>query len=432
MLGLLFLIMGQKHAELDPGTGEDDPSCPFRCRGVFQGSNVRTGDGTPAWMLYQEVGATPSTMACTQLAMACGALKGSRSSTRDARKAYIQSFIDKPGRPRIWLRLPKSLWPANWFKADGTPKYHDPVVILEKALYGHPESGPMWDKKLHACMKKAGFHHLEGSPGFFYHKSLGVECTVYVDDFVLVCPPALEAKVWKTLSDMIDFKDPPEPVSGYLGVYHEFSYSKDGKVTSMLREGEKYLTAVVQRYMEEIGAKTPSWVGSPYLDDQFDEASLAPGKQAASAASHLMSILYVARLCRADLITSTSFLARRVSAWTVNEDRRLKRLMSYITHNINLGLNHSLSTEDRNGAVLCYYADAELGGDVMTTKATGGYWLEIQSPCGQRRWPITWATKKVTHTSTSTADSEIWSLIGAQELRLRKEVISLLQQMEVS
>ena len=198
MLGLLFLIMGQKHAELDPGTGEDDPSCPFRCRGVFQGSNVRTGDGTPAWMLYQEIGATPSTMACTQLAMACGALKGSRSSTRDARKAYIQSFIDKPGRPRTWLRLPQSLWPASWFKADGTLKYHDPVVILEKALYRHPESGPMWDKKLHACMKKAGFHHLEGSPGFFDYKSLGVECTVYVDDSVLVCPPALGAKVCQT------------------------------------------------------------------------------------------------------------------------------------------------------------------------------------------------------------------------------------------
>ena len=85
----------------------------------------------------------------------------------------------------------------------------------------------MWDKKLHLCMKKAGFKHLEGQPGFFYNKSLGVECTVYVDDFVLVAPPALEAKVWKALSDLIDFKDPAEPVTRYLGIYHEFSYSKD-------------------------------------------------------------------------------------------------------------------------------------------------------------------------------------------------------------
>jgi len=56
MVGLLFLIMGQKHSELDSGLDIEDPNCPFRARAVFQGSNVRTGDGTPAWMLYQQIG----------------------------------------------------------------------------------------------------------------------------------------------------------------------------------------------------------------------------------------------------------------------------------------------------------------------------------------------------------------------------------------
>ena len=129
------MIMGQKNAELDTGRDIEDPNCPYRARAVFQGSDVQTGDNTPAWMLYQEVGATPSSMASTQMFLACGALKGSRSTTRDARKAYIQSFIDKPGRPRTWLRLPKALWPKSWFNADGVAKFHDQVVILKKALY---------------------------------------------------------------------------------------------------------------------------------------------------------------------------------------------------------------------------------------------------------------------------------------------------------
>ncbi len=89
----------------------------------------------------------------------------------------------------------------------------------------------------------------------------------------------------------------------------------------------------------------------------------------------------------------------------VNEDRRLKRLMSHIFHHADYVLVHALSTDDGKEASLCYYADAELGGDVMTTKATGGYWLEVSCPCGEGRWPITWATKKATHTSTNTADS---------------------------
>ena len=61
MSGLLFTIMGQKNSEL-AGTVPDD-QCPYRARAVFQVSNIRTGDGTPPWMLYQEVEATPSSMA---------------------------------------------------------------------------------------------------------------------------------------------------------------------------------------------------------------------------------------------------------------------------------------------------------------------------------------------------------------------------------
>ena len=106
--------------------------------------------------------------------------------------------------------------------------------------------------------------------------------------------------------------------------------------------------------------------------------------------------------------------------------------MSYIAHYLDICLERALSTDDKQSAVFCYHADAKLGGDIMATKAKGGYWLEIQSLCGPRRWPITWATKKATHTSTNTAVSEIWSLIGAQELGLRKEVIHLLHKMEVS
>ena len=52
-------------------------------------------------MIYQESGATPSNMATANCAMGVGALKGSHASTRDAKKAYIQSSIDVPGTPDL-------------------------------------------------------------------------------------------------------------------------------------------------------------------------------------------------------------------------------------------------------------------------------------------------------------------------------------------
>ena len=68
----------------------------------------------------------------------------------------------------------------------------------------------------------------------------------------------------------------------------------------------------------------------------------------------------------------------------------------------------------------------------MTTKATGRFWLEVRSKDGKHSWPVCWQSKKATDTSTATADSETWSLVGSHELGLKREVIPLLHQMEVS
>ena len=88
--------------------------------------------------------------------------------------------------------------------------------------------------------------------------------------------------------------------------------------------------------------------------------------------------------------------------------------------------------KDREGAFLDFSPDAELGGDPYTTKASGSYWLELSSPCGERKWPIAFGSKKATHTSGSTADSETWSLVGANDATLKKEIIPILHQMEVT
>jgi len=105
--------------------------------------------------------------------------------------------------------------------------------------------------------------------------------------------------------------------------------------------------------------------------------------------------------------------------------------MSYIAHHTGLALSHKLSTADRAGAFLDYSPDAELGGDPFTTKATGGFWLELSSPCGERKWPICFGTRKAGHSSGSTADSETWSLIGAQDAALKRDVVPILHQIEV-
>ena len=67
-----------------------------------------------------------------------------------------------------------------------------------------------------------------------------------------------------------------------------------------------------------------------------------------------MKLLYVARLCRADILVTATFLARRISKWSINEDRRLRRLMSYVFSHADWGLMHRLHPDDLKSVFLDY------------------------------------------------------------------------------
>ena len=55
-----------------------------------------------------------------------------RSKMEDAHKL---KKIPKSECPDIWLRLPRHKWPKSWTSVE------DPVVLLERNLYGHPLAG---------------------------------------------------------------------------------------------------------------------------------------------------------------------------------------------------------------------------------------------------------------------------------------------------
>ena len=46
--------------------------------------------------------------------------------------------IPKTECPDIWIRLPKHKWPTSWSGME------DPVVPLERNMYGHPLAGLLW------------------------------------------------------------------------------------------------------------------------------------------------------------------------------------------------------------------------------------------------------------------------------------------------
>ena len=408
MCGRVFAIMGEKAAERNLPPEQRI----YKARVVFAGNAIQTSSGVPAHELFQEVSSAPAAMMTVRSLLAACALRGLDPKVRDAAQAYIQSSIDGDGRPATWIRLPRAWWPPEWFHADGSPKFVDPVIRLRKALYGHPEAGALWEKHLKKILTELGWAPLDSHPGFWVHIETGALLAVYVDDLLLGAPADKEKRLWDDLASRVGFGDPPEPIAKFLGAHHRVTRDKD--LVSYTCQMKDFLLDAAEKFMEETGVKHLAAARTPYPTEDFDpKANAVPGVHAKTASSHLMKLLYAARVCRPDLTVAITRLAAKVTSWNTSHDRALKRLMQYCHHNADLMLTGSLSITDADDALVVMSPDADLAGDMETAKSTSGMWLEVRSSCGTRSWPLSWRSKKQGSTASSTCEAEYISMATA-------------------
>ena len=86
-----------------------------------------------------------------------------------------------------------------------------------------------------------------------------------------------------------------------------------------------------------------------------------------------------------------------------------------------LGAHHDLQTE-----TLVMSSDADLAGDLESSKSTSSLWLELRSADDKRCWPLVWKSKRQGFTASSTCEAEMISLATA----LKSEVLLMLELLE--
>ena len=98
--------------------------------------------------------------------------------------------IPKSECPDIWIRLPRHKWPKSWSRME------DPVVPLERNLYGHPLAGLLWERQFEKILLKHGWEKIPNWECLFVHREKGLFLSVYVDDI------KIGWKETKSLSDV--------------------------------------------------------------------------------------------------------------------------------------------------------------------------------------------------------------------------------------
>jgi hypothetical protein len=175
--------------------------------------------------------------------------------------------------------------------------------------------------------------------------------------------------------------------------------------------------------MSETG-ETLKTVSTPFVPElraeDLDALMQTPGKYRERAASYIMKLMYGARMALPQICVIVSRLASQITRWTADSDRRLVRVYAYLFSNADKVLTGELADADAEHLAIVAWPDADLNGDMASTKSTDGFFIELAGQFG-RGFPLSWGSHKQGSTALHTAEAETVSLAHC----LRQELIPL-------
>ena len=315
----------------------------------------------------------------------------------------------------------------------------DPVVPLERNLYGHPLAGLLWERQFEKVLLKHGWEKIPNWECLFVHREKGLFLSVYVDDIKLAGKKHNIDPMWKVLNKEVDLGEPTSFLDHvYLGCtqrqcevsqnivdnyrtmfesrisaggLEKLPFSQKTRISSWSYDMVGHAKKCVERYCELANKTTQQLykVSTPCIDDHHfkEEETKSVGELSTTCSQIVLKCLYLARIGRPDILWSVNKLARSITKWTKACDKRLNRLISYIHHTS----EYKQYCHVGNTAKQCrlgLFQDSDFAGDLEDSKSTSGGTLCI---FGSHTFvPISWMCKKQTSVSHSSTESEIISL----------------------
>ena len=148
----LLEICHLKNAELEPNFQ--------KCKGgVVLGGDIAKDD-SGSYALFTEQGSSASQMTAARVMGVIARPPDCDGQAADAVSACTQVKLEDAPRllnipksecPDVWIRLPQHQWPKSWGNIE------DPVVALERNLYGRPLAELPWERQFEEVLLKLGW-----------------------------------------------------------------------------------------------------------------------------------------------------------------------------------------------------------------------------------------------------------------------------------
>uniref|UniRef100_A0A1Y1NIJ3 Reverse transcriptase Ty1/copia-type domain-containing protein n=1 Tax=Photinus pyralis TaxID=7054 RepID=A0A1Y1NIJ3_PHOPY len=276
----------------------------------------------------------------------------------------------------------------------------DKVCRLKRSLYGLKQSARSWNNKLHQVLVGDGFKRSEADPCLYSKQVNGKRCyiLVYVDDLIIASEEekliTLAGRILERNFEIVSLGE----VRNYVGIEVERDNAGDFHISQ-----RKYITDIVKSAGLEDAKSSPIPIDVGYFKPNTEDKPLPDNTEYQKLVGKL---LFVAVNSRPDIAAPVSILSRKLSNPTQRDWNELRRIVRYLKGSINLKLRLSNRGDDSG---LVGYADADWAECRNDRKSNSGFLFKF---CGGT---ISWACRKQTCVSLSTAEAEFVALSEASQ-----------------
>ena len=168
---------------------------------VLRGDIVKDDSGSCA--VSTEQGSSASQMTAAKVMDVNSRLPDCAGQAVDAVSAYTQVRMEDA--PKL-LKIPKFGMSRHLDSSTATQmakswsSIEDPVVPLERNLYGHPLAGLLWERQFEKILLQHGWEKVSNWERLFVHREKGLFLSVYVDDIKLTGKKQDIYPMWKVLN----------------------------------------------------------------------------------------------------------------------------------------------------------------------------------------------------------------------------------------